>query len=567
MDNPEMTEEVEKPDPMELVQEIHDKAVELGATCGPAAEPEMPEDAAKTLITFGGELKALGGGKFGGYLVRFSSPADPDLTGDYFTPETDFDMAFPGKSSVYFNHGLDAKMQRRKLGAAELRQDEIGIWAETILQERDEYERYIAQMAVSGKMGWSSGTASHLVERKGTGQITKWPLGLDASLTHTPAEPRNMVMPLKSFNPPVAVETAQVDTNPQPKEEPIMSDELKALQDEVASLRKLIEDAPAIKKAPAHLKLDRGDDEVKAFTHWARTGDGGGIDHLKASNATDMDSTTGANGNYVVPTGMLQQVIARRDQSDIASMLGVRQIPGVGKTVNVPLDGEADGEFVATAEATTTDKDTPAMGQKAMTLVKYTKYIPMSWELIDYEDASLLTFMADWVGRGLAKTRNSLLLTEVASNGTSLKTFASASAFALGELEAMAYGVDLAAYLDDPSVAWVMRSPTYATIASTGGTSLRYYASQEANSGLNGPSILGYKVAFTDKAAAIAASAKSVYFGNWNYVGQRNGVGLTMLRDPYSRATYGQVLFHYYFETVFGVLQAEAIGYGAHPTA
>jgi hypothetical protein len=39
---------------------------------------------------------------------------------------------------------------------------------------------------------------------------------------------------------------------------------------------------------------------------------------------------------------------------------------------------------------------------------------------------------------------------------------------------------------------------------------------------------------------------------------------MTVLRDPYSRAAYGEVLFHYYFRADYAVLQAEAIGYGVH---
>lgn len=156
-----------------------------------------------TVITFGGELKALGDNRFGGYLVRFTTNVDPDLTLDYFDASTDFDTEFPSKATVYWNHGIDPQVKRRKLGKADLSVDEFGVWAETILQERDEYEAYIAQLARSGKLGWSSSTAPNLVERTQVGKskhIVHWPLGLDASLTHTPAEPRNEVIALKSFS-------------------------------------------------------------------------------------------------------------------------------------------------------------------------------------------------------------------------------------------------------------------------------------------------------------------------------------------------------------------------------
>jgi len=54
--------------------------------------------------------------------------------------------------------------------------------------------RYLAQIA--RELGWSSGTASHLVMREPVGKATfikRWLLGLDASITPTPAEPRTML--------------------------------------------------------------------------------------------------------------------------------------------------------------------------------------------------------------------------------------------------------------------------------------------------------------------------------------------------------------------------------------
>jgi hypothetical protein len=42
---------------------------------------------------------------------------------------------------------------------------------------------------------------------------------------------------------------------------------------------------------------------------------------------------------------------------------------------------------------------------------------------------------------------------------------------------------------------------------------------------------------------------------------------MTMLRDPYTRSSYGEVVINYYFRAVYKVLVAEAIGFGAHPSA
>jgi len=167
---------------------------------------DVPSEKSLDLVlTYGSEIKALGDNKFGGYLVRFGNPDATDLTGDYFTKDTDFDLGDGDKpTAIYYDHGLDPAIGRKKIGAGKMTLDDVGVWLEFQLQRRDEYEKAIAEYAAQGKFGLSSGTAPHLVERKKVGkanQITSWPLGIDASVTPTPAEPRTMVLPLKSYRP------------------------------------------------------------------------------------------------------------------------------------------------------------------------------------------------------------------------------------------------------------------------------------------------------------------------------------------------------------------------------
>lgn len=160
------------------------------------------DEAEKSLVvTTGPALKALGDGKIGGHLVIFGGE---DLTGDFFVPDTDYDLEDgQGKATVLYHHGMDATLKRRKLGRADLRVDDVGVWMEAQLALRDDYERALYGMIEAGKMGLSSGTAPHLVEREpqanGSNKITRWPLGLDASITPIPAEPRTSVVALKTY--------------------------------------------------------------------------------------------------------------------------------------------------------------------------------------------------------------------------------------------------------------------------------------------------------------------------------------------------------------------------------
>src|SRR5512139_4085197 len=74
-------------------------------------------------------------------------------------------------------------------------------------------------------------------------------------------------------------------------------------------------------QAPAVLKIGLGDGEERAFAHWIKTGDDGGIRELRASNDTTMNITTSADGGYAVPTGHYQGIIAKRDESMLAKIL------------------------------------------------------------------------------------------------------------------------------------------------------------------------------------------------------------------------------------------------------
>jgi HK97 family phage major capsid protein len=192
-----------------------------------------------TPVFQGGEIKALDdNGRVGGYLVRFSTENDPDLTGDYFTKETDFGEF--ARLPLLYQHGMDAKIGKRRVGTADNRMDDFGIWAESQLNLRDEYEKFIFDMAKRGKLGYSSGAAAHTVERSEgakAAHIKQWYMA-EASLTPTPAEYRNTVTPIKSLA--ITPEAAMTDNGDQhqPAAQPakenneMEANELKALLEE-----------------------------------------------------------------------------------------------------------------------------------------------------------------------------------------------------------------------------------------------------------------------------------------------------------------------------------------------
>ena len=188
------------------VEQVMEKqGIEKGpavAICRTQLVPEKSIDEEDMLVNYGGSVKAMGDGRISGYLVKFSDPEHLDLTGEFFDARTDFDFKVGDWSTIYYHHGQDKTLGRRKIGEGAMKIDDVGVWIEGQLSMRDRYEQAIYRMAEAGKMGFSSGTASHLVEREPEGKgvhIKRWPLRLDATITPTPAESSTQVLTLKAY--------------------------------------------------------------------------------------------------------------------------------------------------------------------------------------------------------------------------------------------------------------------------------------------------------------------------------------------------------------------------------
>ena len=177
------------------------------------------------LIYYGEAVKVLGEGRVGGYLVRYSDEETPDLEGDFFSNKTDLGIESGSKLPVYYQHGFDPHFKTKRIGRATADFQDVGVWLEAQLEMRDEYERGLLELAEAGKLGWSSGAAGHLVDREQIGKawhIKSWPIA-EASLTPTPAEPRNAVLSVKSLLP----QTPEQETEPDTKEGLTMTEEVK----------------------------------------------------------------------------------------------------------------------------------------------------------------------------------------------------------------------------------------------------------------------------------------------------------------------------------------------------
>jgi HK97 family phage major capsid protein len=542
----------------------------------------------ETLIAFGSELKALGEGKVGGYLVRFSTAEDPDLTGDFFTKDTD--LHYPPEMPVLYNHGLDKTIKKRVIGKASVSIDDVGAWAEAQLNLRDEYEKEIYKLVEAGKLGYSSGALSHLVEREPAGKaafIKSWFVG-EVSLTPTPAEPRNTVVSLKSLIPdeaalPIDEKKTSIHQGENKMDETIdikalVAAEIKAMKDAEAAeaareaelkakeeegYKKAIEDLKArkiIKASEYHTtdKASDSDDGVGAFKAWLGTGQ---INHeliepseawTKTSGVTNL--TTAAEGGYAVPDPLLNRIIAKRDLLSWVRQAPCQVFQTEADHILVPIEDTRYADFASTAESAAYSNDTTGnMAQVDLALTKYTKLIKVSEEFLSAKNSNWESWIADVLGRTEAGTENALATAVVGTDATAGTAFASATAITVAEL-ARCIGELSNGYAVPSEAGFLVKNATKWYCMGLTGDSFAFLNTPQGPGGF-----FGFPAYVSDDMPAMTSGLASVAFGNWRYFGVVETPGMVIQRNPYLYMANGQVGIFASIRRGYDTLQTEAI--------
>jgi HK97 family phage major capsid protein len=253
-----------------------------------------------------------------GYAVVFGGR---DLHGEYFTRKTDFGAQLLGLSNppLLYEHGIHPDVGLKVIGRVEeMRADDIGVLVKAELDRHSKYIELVRQLAEQGALGMSTGAPGHLVSRKSSGEIERWPI-VEVSLTPTPAEPRTLgveiVEAIRSIARP-GVEPAAVVT----------ADEGKT--DEQESVAK----------------------EVNVFVTETKTATL--RDFMSAVARKDYDAIKalgtgqGPSGGYLVPETLLPDLLtAISEQSIVLPRAFVTDAPGTVRQPVVDLSKGASGVF------------------------------------------------------------------------------------------------------------------------------------------------------------------------------------------------------------------------------
>lgn len=518
-------------------------------------------------ITLGGHaVKALGDGRVGGYLVRYTDASTPDLQGDYFTPESE--LGFYEALPVLYHHGQDKTVGRRVIGRGVVKRDEIGLWVEAQLALRDEYEKYIYDLAEKGKLGWSSGAVSHMVEREqkavGVQWIKTWWVA-EASLTPTPAEPRNDAATIKSDElqplgdqldqPAGATSDDEQTLQSQHGEFEMSETDMTEMKAQIAALTALVNE-PRVEaaKMAAVVKSVGGDhDGGGAFKHWLRTGR---VNSYTKNNEQDWSSTktnalnetTAAEGGILVPEGLYTTIIAKRDEMSIIRAGGALVIQTNLDSVQVPVEN-ARMTTAIVAESGAYVAAEPTFTSNVVPVYKFGNQLRLTEELIADEQTNIMGFLANGLGRAFGLMENQYCIAGTGSaqpkglltGGTAALTAASATAITAAEVVSLYHSLPEPYTTNANEALFITRNATLGALRALASSSVFTFNLQPQGDQA-AQQLYGHKVNVSGYMQAATTGQKSLLVTNLaaGYIIVERA-GMVMQRNPYLLQATGQV--------------------------
>ena len=515
----------------------------------------------------GGEVKALGNGKLGGYLVRFTTEAQPDLQGDYFTKDTE--LGTFTDLPVLYHHGADKTIGKRVIGRGTIKQDAIGLWVEAQLAMRDEYEKEIYALAEKGALGWSSGAVSHLVEREYKSEKIAWVKTwwiAEASLTPTPAEAQNEAITIKGnviampeeAQPVSAMQIQTISDDTETLEETkktMEANDVTELKAQIAALTAIVNE-PKVEagKMAAVVKSLGGDhDGGNAFKHWIRTGQ---MNYYTKNNEQDWSATktnalneaTGTEGGILVPEGLNATIIAKRDEMSVIRANGAMVITTNLDTVQVPVEN-AKMTTAIVAESGSYVAAEPTFTSNSVTVYKFGNQLRLTDELLADNQTNLMPYLSNGLGRAFGLMENQYCIAGTGSSqpkglltgGTAAITAASTTAITAAELVSLYHALPEPYTTNPNEVVFITRNATLGALRALASSSVFTFNLQpQGDQGAQ--QLYGHKVAVSGYMEAATTGKKSLLVTNLaaGYI-LIERAGMVMSRNPYLLQATGQV--------------------------
>lgn len=283
-----------------------------------------------------------------------------------------------------------------------------------------------------------------------------------------------------------------------------------------------------------------------------------------------MSTTTTTEGGYTVPSEVASMVVdamkafgGMREVADILSTEG-------GNPMNWPTsDGTAEvGEIVTENTGATTGEIT--FGTVAVNPYKYSsKKLALPWELISDSAVDVVSFVTNRLSQRLGRITNLHFTTgDASAKPAGVVTRASAGKVGTSGQTATVIYDDLfdlkhsvnRAYRN--GARWMMADASVAIVSKIKETTGRPIWEPAVTMGAP-DMLLGYPVTINDDMPTMAASAKSILFGNFTYYKVRDVQGSVIMRrfDDSAFALNGQVGFCGWIRTGGNLVDTAAVKY------
>lgn len=538
-----------------------------------AAKPD--EAAPKAAATFGRAVtvKAVTPDTLtvAGYGVVFDGV---DLVGDTFTKSTNFWLkSMPGPRPVLYEHGFDDAIDLAVLGSTlKMEQDDNGLWVEAELNRHTRYMKEVEKLIEAGALGWSSGSAGHLVRREGEADkalITSWPI-LEFSLTPTPAEPRTLgVQAVRSLAAALPAVKAIIGDNlpdggvnnmEEQVDEQKNSSMTAPVQVDVAAIvreaaeaaaekavRAYQESEPAIKTpgvvAP-RIQVSAQQPADDAFKVWLRLGE-----NAPSAVKTALVEGTGANGGYLVPTLYSSEIVVPLANQSYLRKSGARVMTVQGSTAFYMPALTYSAAAALVAEGNSMSESDPTFAQVTYNPYKYYKLSQVSEEIVNDAlfDVWGQILQPDYV-QAFAEAENTAFTTGtgtsqpqgVVTGATTGITAASKTDFTQDELVSLYFKLD---YKYRDNAVWMMNDAVLAYIRKMKDAEGRYLW-QPGLDGVTSGTLMGKPIITNNSmSSAFTTGQKLVLFCNPSYYYIADWQGFVIQRLVELYAGNGQIGF------------------------
>jgi len=244
----------------------------------------------------------------------------------------------------------------------------------------------------------------------------------------------------------------------------------------------------------------------------------------KWSETRDLTKGSATAGGNTVPTGFIPRLYEHLIETATVARISTVITTDSGENIEMPVTtSHSTGALIAEGNAITPESD-PAFAKRTLGAYKYAVLMQVSSELLSDSGVDLEGYLARQAGRAvgnalgadLAVGNGSSKPSGIAQTSTMGKTGANsvAGVFTADDLIDLQYSV-IAPYRNSTSCGWLMRDATLALIRKLKDKEDQYLWQPSYQAGA--PDILLGKPVYTDpNIAAVAASAKSVFFGDFS---------------------------------------------------